>query len=148
MTLRLLFSFSIFLILFSVTTLSIRPQATPQQKQHSEIPLTPTKSSRVPTKTPDPTPSSFYQLIIDNNIFRPLGWRVIVRQPQYQLIGTFTNTERHKAIILDKHSNQLHTLQENDTIGDVIIEQIESKRVILRQDDTPITLSLSYAFLR
>lgn len=145
MPLRLLFGFNLMLILLSVTTLSIRPAAPPPvHLVQSHAPRRPPLTH----KTNDTTPDTFYQLIIDTNLFRPLGWSEPVTQPQYRLIGTLTNNERHTAIILDKNTNHLYTLSRGQQIGNAIIEQIDKKRVILRQDNTHTTLYLSPAFLQ
>ena len=57
----------------------------------------------------DATLDAYYQIIIDANIFRPLGWRPAVKQPRYELIGTIISASP-SAIILDKHSDRHFTL--------------------------------------
>ena len=55
---------------------------------------------------------AFYQVIIDNNIFRPLGWYPQTPKPKNILIGTViaTNTTQDtKAFIVDQQSGQLHS---------------------------------------
>lgn len=148
MALRLLFIFSIALLFLSAFRLDIyNTAATPPTPIDILKSIPPTRA--VPKqKNTDTTPDTFYQTIIDANIFRPLGWREPIRQPQYRLIGTITNTDELKALILDKHSKQLYTLTLGQKIGDAIVEMIQPKRVILRQDDKHTTLYITPSFLR
>ena len=94
------------------------------------------------------TLEAFYQTIIDNNIFRPLGWQPVAPQPKYMLIGTAiaTRTTQHtKAFIVERHSGQLHIVRVNDQIGEQMVKRIETKQVILQGGDQEITLQLEHA---
>ena len=93
-------------------------------------------------------PDAFYQTIIDNNLFRPLGWQPETPQPKYRLLGTqiATNTTQHtKAFIVELQSGQLHIVQVNDRIGEQIVKRIEAKKVILQGDDQEIILQIEHA---
>lgn len=80
------------------------------------------------------TPESFYQTIIDNNLFRPHGWHPPVRQSQYELIGTLMGTLNENAFILDKHSNKVLTLTVGEKIGEVVLNEISPKRIKLTEN--------------
>ncbi|RKU12978.1 hypothetical protein C6501_10055 [Candidatus Poribacteria bacterium] len=91
---------------------------------------------------------AFYQAIIDNNIFRPLGWQPETPQPKYVLIGTAiaTNTTQHtKAYIVERQSGQLHVVRVNDRIGEQMVKGIEAKQVILQKGDQEIILQIEHS---
>ena len=76
----------------------------------------------------------FYQFIIDNNLFRPLGYRPPRPAPNYQFIGTIIseNDVDTKAIILDLSTRVLHTAGIDERIGEkVTVKEIKKKQVIL-----------------
>ena len=121
---------------------------------HTAAPTSPQKEYRRTTlapprtrKTTEQTHDAFYQTIIDTNIFRPLGWRKPLKRPSYQLIGTITGFKT-KAVILDKQSNQLHTLTIGDKLGEATLTEVQPKHVTLLQKGQKTTLRLTQSFLR
>ncbi len=100
------------------------------------------KVNAVNSNTTAENPDAFYQLIIDTNIFRPLGWQPPRKQPDYTLIGTAVsqNTADSKAFILERRSNRLHTVKVGDTLDDVRVKEIQSKRVTLHEAGKDIVL--------
>ena len=88
------------------------------------------------------TPDEFYQFIIENNIFRPLGWHPPKKQPDYTLIGTAVSQHASdsKAFILDRRSNRLHIVKLGDTLDDVRVKQIQAKQVTLHKKGKDIIL--------
>lgn len=88
------------------------------------------------------TPNEFYQLIVDNNIFRPLGWRPPQKTPQYTLIGTTIASDGSDAtaFILERQSNQFHTVKVGETFGNVSVKEILSKKVMLQEEGKEIVL--------
>lgn len=94
---------------------------------------------------------AYYKAIVDNSIFRPLGWRPPKKEPEYTLIGTISNTEGDyvEAIIVERRSNQLRTVKLGETIGKVTVKQIKPKHVILDEKGKETKLSLRTApFIR
>ena len=87
-------------------------------------------------------PESFYQFIIDNNIFRPLGWQPPKKQPDYTLIGTAVsqNAADSEAFILERHTDRLHIVKVGDVFSEALVKVIESKRVILNEAGKEIVL--------
>ncbi len=94
------------------------------------------------TRNTDSTPDSFYQTIIDNNIFHPLGWQPPRKQPDYTLIGTTVsqNSADSKAFILERRSNRMHIVKVGDTLDDARVKEIQSKRVTLHEAGKDIVL--------
>ena len=52
----------------------------------------------------------FYRVIIENNLFRPLGWQRPNRDPEYALVATWIGTQGTvaKALVMERKSNQLY----------------------------------------
>ncbi|MCE2415272.1 hypothetical protein J4G07_14860 [Candidatus Poribacteria bacterium] len=84
----------------------------------------------------------FYKVIIDNNLFRPLGWTPPNNEPAYSLIGTAVGAEGavSQATLLEKRSNQYHFVTIGTKLGDMTVKDIQAKQVILDNAGKPITL--------
>ena len=109
--------------------------ATPSPKKPIKVHFVKTHPKK-DISTSSKAPNEFYQPIIDNNIFRPLGWRPPKKTPQYTLIGTTIPSDgsNAKAFILERQSNQLHTVKVGETLGNVSVKEILSKKVTLREE--------------
>ncbi len=81
----------------------------------------------------------FYKMIVDNNLFRPLGWRPPNREPEYAYIGTRTGT-LSEAYVSEQRSNQFYTVKVGDKVGDAVVKEIESKKITLDKNGEMITL--------
>lgn len=90
--------------------------------------------------------SPFYQTIIDNNLFRPLGWRPSVPPPAYRLLGTIMPSEgdtRLQAIIEAIAGNKTHIAGIGDTLAaDIKVVDIQPKQVTLDKSGQQIILRL------
>ena len=86
--------------------------------------------------------AAFYKVIIDNNLFRPLGWTPPNNEPAYSLIGTAVgvNGAVSQATLLEKRSNRYHFVTIGTKLGDVTIKDIQAKQVILDKAGKPMTL--------
>ena len=106
--------------------------------QSSTKKRTPPRSSSTILETPE----EFYQFIIDNNIFRPLGWHSPKKQPAYTLIGTAVAKDiaYTKAFILEQRSNRLNIVKVGDSLGNARVEKIQSKQVTLHEKGKNIIL--------
>ena len=91
--------------------------------------------------------TDFYRTIVDNNLFRPLGWTPPRPREPYRLLGTLipraANTPK-QAILKGNASQQTHTV----TIGDKLDENttvtdIQSKQVTLKTNEQQRTLILN-----
>lgn len=97
------------------------------------------------------TDKSFYQTIIDNNIFRPLGWRLKTPPFPYHLIGTVIYRSKNKnSIAVVQQTNgqrETHTVSIGDKLGDITVIDIQSKKVILDKAGKKITLRITQQYL-
>ena len=85
---------------------------------------------------------AFYKVIIDNNLFRPLGWTPPNNEPAYSLIGTAVGADGAvaQATLLEKRSNQYHFVTIGTKLGDITVKDIQAKQVILDNAGKPMTL--------
>lgn len=85
---------------------------------------------------------AFYRVIIDNNLFRPLGWKKPNEEPSYSLLGTVVDTDTGiaQAILLEKRSNRHYFVSIGEKVGDVTVKDIQPKQVILDEEGKAITL--------
>lgn len=86
--------------------------------------------------------AAFYKVIIDNNLFRPLGWTPPNNEPAYSLIGTAVGADGavSQATLLEKRSNRYHFVTIGTKLGDMTVKDIQAKQVILDNAGKPITL--------
>ena len=85
---------------------------------------------------------TFYKTIIDNNLFRPLGWTPPNNEPAYSLVGTAVdaNGTISQATLLEKRSNRYHFVTIGTELGDMTVKDIQAKQVILDKAGKPVTL--------
>lgn len=86
--------------------------------------------------------AAFYKVIIDNNLFRPLGWTPPNNEPAYSLVGTAVDAGGviAQATLLEKRSNRYHFVTIGEKLGDITVKDIQAKQVVLEKDGKPITL--------
>jgi hypothetical protein len=86
--------------------------------------------------------AAFYKVIIDNNLFRPLGWTPPNNEPAYSLIGTAVGAGGavSQATLLEKRSNRYHFVTIGTKLGDMTVKDIQAKQVTLDKAGKPITL--------
>ena len=84
----------------------------------------------------------FYRVIIDNNLFRPLGWRKPNRDPEYALVATWIGTKGTvaKALVMERKSSQLYYVARGEKVGEAIVENIAANQVSLKASDDIVTL--------
>jgi hypothetical protein len=87
----------------------------------------------------------YYKSIVDNNLFRPLGWGGEKRGPAFRLIGTVINQgKKPRALIFEFAKNTTHYVAMGDKIGNATVESIDEKSVTLNQDgEGPLKLNIS-----
>ncbi len=124
----------------SIDDLKLNPQLINQWKQDlyrmRGKQLVQTQKSKLPSRESSQNfgipPDSYYQVIIDNNIFRPLGYKKYKWTLKLELIGVMTSADSsmNEAIIISNHPKH-RTL--NVKIGDTFLEytvtRIEARRV-------------------
>lgn len=80
-------------------------------------------------------PSDFYQVIVTNNLFRPLGWRKPKSNPAFELIATVIKPNgKHKALIRNTKNRKLYYVTVGELAGEAIVEKIEAHRVTLNRN--------------
>ena len=86
--------------------------------------------------------AAFYKVIIDNNLFRPLGWTPPKNEPAYSLIGTAVGADGalSQATLLEKRSNRYHFVTIGTKLGDITVKDIQAKQVTLENAGKPVTL--------
>ena len=86
--------------------------------------------------------AEFYKVIIDNNLFRPLGWTPPNNEPAYSLVGTAVDADGviAQATLLERRSNRYHFVTIGEKLGDITVKDIQAKQVILEKEGKPITL--------
>lgn len=87
--------------------------------------------------------TDYYQVIVDNNLFRPLGWTPPNKEPEYRLIGTSidTNGTYSEAFIEENRTNHFYIVKVGEKIGDAVIKQIEEEMVTIYNNGEIITLN-------
>ena len=86
--------------------------------------------------------TDYYRTIVDNNIFRPLGWRPPKKEPEYEFIGTSVeeNGAKLEAYVNERRSNKFYIATIGDKVGDAVVKEISEKEIILDKDGETITL--------
>ena len=84
----------------------------------------------------------FYRVIIENNLFRPLGWQRPNRDPEYALVATWIGTRGTiaKALVMERKSSQLYYVAQGEKVGDAIVKNIAANQVSLKASDAIVTL--------
>ncbi len=84
----------------------------------------------------------FYHVIVENNLFRPLGWQKPSRDPEYALVATWIGTRGTvaKALVMERKSSQLYYVSKGEKVGNAIVENIAANQVSLKASDNIVTL--------
>ena len=118
----------------------------------SEAPARP-EYRRVPLTSPGVFDAeAFKRTIIDNNIFRPLGWTPPRPQEPYRLLGTIIPTDTKsspKAIIQNTAGNQTYIVTIGDTLDtNTLVTDIQTKHITLKKNEQQRQLTLKSSFLQ
>ena len=116
-----------------------------EYQKHKQV----SKSTSESSKSTDN--SGFFQVIIDNNIFRPLGWKPPNKEPEYTLNGTVIDDlgTNSQAFVVERRSNQFYIVSVGDKIGDAVVKHIEEKKITLHKNGELITFNTgSMGFLK
>ena len=122
---------------------------TPSPPSHLGDQLRTPSRVRLQSSILPPLQSDFYRTIIDNNLFRPLGWTHPPRQESYRLLGTILSTDADtplQAILQTTIGNTTHTVTIGEKLDtDTEVVDIQPKRVILSTKGQQRTLKLNSA---
>lgn len=117
---------------------------TPEMQTQVDVakPRTQLEKRNTRQKTEDLLDADFYRTIIDNNLFRPLGWMPPTAQPKYQLLGTVISVDgtKRQAILQEITSARLYFLTVGERLGDATLREILSKEVTLERAGKVFTL--------
>ena len=95
-----------------------------------------------PQKQLNQPSADFYQPIVENNLFRPLGWRKPDDESEFTLIGTLieSDNQRAKAFLIERRSNRYYPVSVGEKVGDAIVESIKPNEVSLSENGKTMTL--------
>jgi len=80
-------------------------------------------------------PPGFYDVIVTNNLFRPLGWTPPKSAPAFELIATVMKSDgNHKALIRNTGTRQVYYSPIGELAAGTFIKKIEPRRVTLNQN--------------
>ncbi len=90
---------------------------------------------------------AYYRTIIENNLFRPLGWRPPVTVEPYRLLGTILPTDASsppRAILQTTTGNQTYIVSAGDPLdASTEVVDISGKSVVLSTEGRERTLELN-----
>ena len=91
--------------------------------------------------------ADFYRVIVENNLFRPLGWQKPNSEPQYTLIATLIEPEGNmaRAFLMDRKSNQSYYVAIGEKVGDAIVKDIKSNQVTLYKIGGTMTIRTEWS---
>jgi len=99
-----------------------------------------------------PAQSDFYRTIIDNNLFRPLGWRPPRRVEPYRLLGTRLPTDKNtppQAILQSTATNKTHIVTTGDKLDATTeVVEIQAKQILMEIAGQRKILRLKNGFLQ
>lgn len=140
---------------FSLLIIAVfQMQTQPPSNEKMSVPSPAAKRNRYSKVPPRPgdngSSDAFLRTIIDNNLFRPLGWRPPRPREPYRLIGTILPRDENtypRAILQTTAGNKTYIV----TIGDNLdtntqVVSLQHKQVVLETDGKQRTLRLSIRF--
>ena len=141
------------------TTITTMTQRTSRERESETPHRAPRRAYFRPSTFPRETTAlqhfqktDFYRTIIDNNLFRPLGWTPPCPQEPYRLLGTIIPTEAKfspKAIIQNTVENQTHIVTIGGTLdSNTSVTDIQTKHVTLKKNGQRRQLILKSSFLQ
>lgn len=156
---RLPFAVVLFLALASsfgvarlLATLISPPRLSPLPVEAVGVSEAPARSRRVRQSPPVFDAEAFKRTIIDNNLFRPLGWTPPRPREPYRLLGTIIPTDAKtppKAIIQNTVQNQTHIVTISDTLDtETHVTDIQTKYITLKKNGQQRQLTLKSSFLQ
>ena len=93
------------------------------------------------------TAPDFYRTILDNNLFRPLGWKPARPREPYRLLGTLIPCDgksKAQAILQKNPAGKTYTVTIGDQLdADIIVIDIQTKQVTLEKAGRRRTLTLN-----
>ena len=84
----------------------------------------------------------FYRVIVENNLFRPLGWQAPSREPKYVLVATLIDPhgKMARALLIESRSNKTYYVTTGEKVQEATVETIASRQVRLNISGEILTL--------
>ena len=84
-------------------------------------------------------PPDYYQVIVTNNLFRPLGWTKPKAPPAFELVATVMKSNgSHKALIRNTLIRKVYYAAVGDELeAGVTVKKIESRSVTVNENGKP-----------
>ena len=144
--------FCVLLCLFIYLCLIAIRLTPPTIQLQTQTPTPRSPAPRFSLTTPEFDSEAYYRTIIDNNLFRPLGWTPSRPQEPYRLLGTIIPIDAKippKAIIQNTIGNQTYIVTIGDTLDtDTHVTDIQTKHVTLKKNGQQRQLTLKSSFLQ
>ena len=130
-------------VILVVSLLLLIPQGDGISAQDNEHDTNPERTdSRGHWNKEKGTEQDFYSVIVENNLFRPLGWQAPNRKPKYVLVATLIESHGRmaKALLIESRSNETYYVTTGEKVEDATVEMIESRQVHLNISGEILTL--------
>ena len=119
----------------------------PSDETHSSSEAPPTSTKALILFAPVQTSPDFYQIIVNNNLFRPLGWRPPRPKEPYRLLGTLIPKDGKSplnAIIQTTAGNKTYIVSTGAKLDtDTTLTDIQAKQVTLEKAGQQRTLKFN-----
>ena len=114
-------------------------------QQFQELRGVPTSKRKNSKTKSTPSQSNFYKVIVDNNLFRPLGYKKSKSDPAFQLIATLIDREKgeSKALIQSNKDRKIHYVRIGEAFAGAKVKKIEPFKVTLFHDGKSQEFSIS-----
>ena len=85
--------------------------------------------------------AAFYRTIIDNNLFRPLGWTPPKNEPSYSLKSTAVNANGviSQATLLERRSNRYHFVTIGTELDGMTVKDIQARQITFDKAGETVT---------
>lgn len=77
----------------------------------------------------------YYNVITDNNLFRPLGWTRPDNTPKFYLVATIDTKDDYTYAIIRNQRNRLRIVRKGDLINQIEILSIKSNKIIMKNGE-------------
>ena len=134
-------------LLFEIQTQVTNSAGAITEIQHNVVAPAPRATARPLDTNSDFQTSEFYRTIVDNNLFRPLGWRPPSPIESYRLLGTVIGRDANtppRAIIQTTAGHQTYIVSTGERLDvETEIVAIAAKQVTLEKAGQRRTLKLN-----
>ena len=80
-----------------------------------------------------PSAAGFYDVIVTNNLFRPLGYRKPRKSPSFQLVATVIDSKngKNRALVQNNRNGKIYYVTVGEGFAGAEVKQIEPNRITL-----------------